>query len=315
MKAAVVTDFKQVPVFQEVVLPEPNNNEVKVRVLAASVNQRVLAQADGSHYTSDQKLPLIPGVDGVGETAAGQKVYFVATHPGFGALAEETVVDQRLVLPLNGDTDPVVVAATVNPALSSYMAIKGRLGVDAIRGKKVMILGATGNAGKLAITISRHFGAQTIIAVGRNEKVLAETKTIGADQTINLQATDLKAQLATVSDVDVVLDYLWGDVTKRVIVGIITQRADHSQSLKWVEIGSLASADFNLPSAALRSTNLTLLGSGQGSLSRLTMLKLMPELLKLITAGTLQVPVTGLSLSTVHENWPVQTTNRIVFIP
>ncbi|MFC6254103.1 zinc-binding alcohol dehydrogenase family protein [Secundilactobacillus hailunensis] len=315
MKAAIVTDFKQAPVFQKVALPEPNNDEVKLRVLAASVNQRVLMQANGSHYTSDQQLPLIPGVDGAGETADGQKVYFVATHPGFGTLAEETLVDHRAILPLADDVDPAVVAATVNPALSSYMAIKGRLGVDAIQGKKVMILGATGNAGKLAVTISRHFGAQTIIAIGRNEQALAETITLGADQTINLQASDLKAQLADISDVDVVLDYLWGDVTKQVMMGIITQRTDHAQALKWVEIGSLAGGDFALPSAALRSTNLTLLGSGQGSLSMLTMLKEMPGLLKLISNKILQVPVTRLTLSTVHENWPSKTTNRIVFIP
>lgn len=315
MKAAVVTDFKKAPEYREIELPTPSSNEVKLHVLAASVNQRVLSQADGSHYTSDQKLPMIPGVDGVGETEDGRQVYFVATHPEFGALAEQTLVNSRIVLPLSGNADPAVVAATVNPALSSYMAIKGRLGEDAIKGKKVAIIGATGNAGKLAITISRHFGAQSIIAIGRGEKALAEDAELGADQTINLQDPDLKDQLATISDVDVVLDYLWGDVTKAVMMGIVTQRQEHSKSLKWVEIGSLAGSNFDLPSAALRSTNLTLLGSGQGSLSRMTMLHEMPGLLQLITDGVLAVPVHTESLSDVHEKWPVDTTNRIVFLP
>lgn len=312
MKAAVVTNFNQAPTYQEFDAPIAKEGQVLVDVLAASVNQRVLSQANGSHYTSNHQLPLIPGIDGVGRTQAGQLVYFGATGSVYGALADQTVVDQRVILPLADTVDPAVVAATANPALSSYMAIKVRLGEAKIKNKKVMVLGATGNAGRLAVTISQYFGAKTVIGVGRNA---AELQASAADQTINLTDADLKAQLAAVSDVDVVLDYLWGDVTRQVMMGILTQRHNHAQPLDWVEIGSLAGSEMAFPSAALRSTALTVVGSGQGSLALPEMLGQFPGLLKLIEAGTLAVPVTAAPLKTVHENWPTATTDRLVFRP
>lgn len=311
MKAAVVTDFNQAPMYQETTLPLAQSNEVVVDVLAASVNQVVMAKANGTHYSSEGQLPLIPGVDGVGKTADGQLVYFVGSKPRFGTLAEQVVTDAHYVMPLPADATPSVVAATVNPAMSSYMAITARLGQEQVQGKKVLVLGATGNAGRLAITISKLLGASTTIAVGRNAEELRVSE---ADLALNLTDTDFEAQLGQVSDVDVVLDYLWGDVTARVMPALLKQRQNHHQLLNWVEIGSLAGSSFAFPAAALRSTALSLIGSGQGSFSAHDLATYLPKLLTLISDGTLQVPVTAYPLSTVHENRPTETTNRIVFV-
>lgn len=315
MKAAIVTDFNEAPTYQEMALPAPAENETTIKVLAASVNQLVRAQANGTHYSSNHQLPMVPGVDGVGETANGQQVYFLARHTNLGALATQTVTDQRMLMPLTGQVDPAVIAATVNPALSSFMAIKLRLGLDSLAGKRVMIIGATGNAGQLAVTLSRELGAEQIIAVGRNADVLASLKKRGATQLIQLGNHDIEQQLAQISDVDIVLDYLWGDVATQFMLGILKLRENRHQLLQWVQIGSLAGADINLPAAALRSTNLQLLGSGIGSLAPKKMLQAIPELMQLIETGVLRVSVTKYPLSTVHENWPTQTTQRIVFIP
>lgn len=310
MKAAVVTDFNQAPTYQEFTLPTPQTGEVVVDMLAASVNQLVIGKANGTHYSSDGQLPLVPGVDGVGRTTDGQLVYLIGSHPHLGTLTQRTVTNAHYIMPLPAEANPSVVAATVNPAMSSYLAIKARLGVEKIQGKKVMVIGATGNAGQLALTISKRLGAATTIGVGRNAAKLAA---IDADRTLNLTDANFEAQLAQVSDVDVVLDYLWGDVAQRVMTTLVKQRHDHAQPLSWVQIGSLAGQTFAFPAAALRSTALTVLGSGFGSFTPQDTATYLPELLDLIGHGELAVPVTTFPLSTIHENWPTETTSRVVF--
>ncbi len=64
---------------------EPSGkNEILVDVVAAGLHTRVRSQANGSHYTSTDELPLIPGIDGVGRLPDGQLVYFVAPDTSFG---------------------------------------------------------------------------------------------------------------------------------------------------------------------------------------------------------------------------------------
>lgn len=315
MKAAVVTDFNQAPQYQDFADPVVETGETEITVLAASVNQVVRAIANGSHYSSDHQLPMIPGVDGVGRTKDGQLVYFNANKPIYGALAEKTAINSHLMVPLTGNVAPEIVAATVNPAMSSYMAIEARLGGDKIKGKKVVILGVTGNAGRLAVTVAKHFGAAEVIGIGRNAQRLAEAEKLGAT-VVNLgNDEDVAKALPQFADADVVLDYLWGDVTAKFMVPMLRLRENHAQPLTWIEIGSIAGQTFALPAAALRSTNLTLVGSGIGSIDRRDFLGHMPGLLALIEDGTLAVATTVFPLSTVHENWPTQTTNRVVFKP
>lgn len=84
MKAAVVTDFNQAPMYQETTLPLAQSNEVVVDVLAASVNQVVMAKANGTHYSSEGQLPLIPGVDGVGKQQMVSSSILLGQSPVLG---------------------------------------------------------------------------------------------------------------------------------------------------------------------------------------------------------------------------------------
>lgn len=313
MKAAVVNSFKQVPQFQDFKTPQPTENQVLVKVLASSVNHCVQSQADGSHYTSDGKLPLIPGLDGVGELADGHLVYFVTSDPVYGALAEYTVVDRRRIIPLPAGVDVNKVAASMNPAMSSWMAFQDRLG-GAISDKKVLVLGATGNSGSLAVEISHYLGAKQVVAVGRNRTKLAG---LGAEQTISLldDKNELQPAIRSVADVDIVLDYLWGDAAKKVMMTLLPAKTDHSQSLTWVEIGSMAGAELTLPSAALRSVNLKLVGSGQGSISPQVYLRELPKLAQLISQGNFNVAVDAVSLTKVPSRWNQESEQRLVFNP
>src|SRR5580700_7269624 len=148
MHAAVVTSFDAFPSYQEFPTPRPQGpGEMLVDVLAAGLHPRVRSQANGSHYTSTGELPLVPGIDGVGRTPDGTMRYFVLPDTTMGAMAEQTVIDLRRSVALPRDSDPVLIAAAMNPAMSSWVALRRRVRFQA--GQNVLVLGATGNAGQL----------------------------------------------------------------------------------------------------------------------------------------------------------------------
>ena len=128
MHAAVVTSFDSPPAYREFPAPAPQQpQEVLADVLAVGLHPRVRSQADGSHYTSSGELPLIPGVDGVARTADGKMRYFVLEDTTMGAMAEQTLIDLRRSVVLPDGSDPVTIAAVMNPAMSSWIALRRRI--------------------------------------------------------------------------------------------------------------------------------------------------------------------------------------------
>jgi len=108
MHAAVVTSFEEPPRYQTHEAPTAHGeHEVVVDVLAVGLHPRVRSGASGSHYTSTDPLPLIPGVDGVGRLPDGKRVYFVGSETGFGTMAEKAIVDVRRTVLLPDDADAV----------------------------------------------------------------------------------------------------------------------------------------------------------------------------------------------------------------
>jgi NADPH:quinone reductase-like Zn-dependent oxidoreductase len=318
--AAVVRRFDAAPKYEEFPAPVPSTeNEELVEVVAAGLHPRVRSQANGSHYTSTQELPLIPGIDGVGRRADGSLVYFLLPDTTYGAMAERTVMDVRRSIPLSNGADPVLLAAAMNPGMSSWVALQRR--VEFTPGQSVLILGATGSAGQLAIQIAKHLGARDVIAAGRGEDKLRALAALGADITVDLaaDADEVAAELSTkAGNVDVVLDYLWGPPTQAAIMPMLTGREDRSRLLSWIQIGAIAGADIALPSAALRQANIHLLGSGQGSVSARGILDVLPSLVDEIGRGTFSVDAVNRPLADVESLWnqtPERATERIVFTP
>src|SRR3954470_14997401 len=123
MKAAVVRSFDTAPRYADFPTPDPvTNHEMVVDVVAAGLHPRVRSQADGSHYTSTDELPLVPGIDGVGRGPDGVLRYFVLPDTALGAMAERTVIDVRRSIALPAGADPIAMAAAMNPAMSSWVA-------------------------------------------------------------------------------------------------------------------------------------------------------------------------------------------------
>ncbi len=320
MRAAVVREFDEAPRYENFVDPVPSTgDEELVDVVAAGLHPRVRSQASGSHYTSTDELPLIPGIDGVGRRADGSLVYFVLPDTAYGSMAERTVIDARRSIPLPADADPIVLAAAMNPGMSSWVALKRR--VEFIPGGSVLILGATGSAGQLAIQIAKHLGAREVVAAGRGTDRLAALEAIGADTIIDLAgdsdqvAADLSAKAG---NVDVVLDYLWGAPAETAIMPLLMGRDDRSRLLSWIQIGAVAGADVVLPSAALRQANIHFLGSGQGSVTERGILEVLPSLADEIDRGSFSIDAVVRPLAEVEEVWTRsvgRATERIVLTP
>jgi NADPH:quinone reductase-like Zn-dependent oxidoreductase len=185
MYAAVVTTFDAPPSYQEFPTPTPNDSdEVLVDVVASGLHRRVRSEANGSHYTSTGDLPLVPGVDGVGRMPDGTLRYFALGDTTSGAMAEQTVIDLRRSFALPEGTDPVLVAAAMNPAMSSWVALRRRISFQA--GQTVLVLGATGSSGQMAVQVAKRLGAGRVIAAGRNPERLAELPGLGADTVVRL---------------------------------------------------------------------------------------------------------------------------------
>lgn len=185
-----------------------------------------------------------------------------------GALAEQTLIDPRRSVILPGDIDPVVIAAAMNPSMSSWIALRRRIAFTP--GSRVLIMGATGNAGRHAVQIAKRLDASHVTAAGHDPQRLAQLGALGADAVIDLAGApgDVSAQLAAAGrDVDVVIDCLWGEWTATALTAIVPARLDDAQRLTWIEVGSITGASSPIPSAALRACNLHLVRRRQGSVS------------------------------------------------
>ena len=309
MKAAVVTDFAHSPHYTDFPEPVAGRDQVVVEVLAAGLHPRVRSQAGGFHYTSTGELPLVPGVDAVVRDPKGKVRYAVLDDSTMGSMAERTLIelDRSVVLP--DDIDPVVVAAAMNPAMSSWVALRQR--IDFGQRQSVLILGATGNAGRMAIQVAKRFGASEVIAVGRDTVKLVELPSLGADRTLTFE------ELAEAADVDVVIDYLWGEPTGKAMVDLLTRRSDRSKPLTWLEIGAVAGSEAAIPAAALRSARLQIVGSGIGSVPGRDFVKELPKLAEAVAEGAFDVRSRAVPLAQVAEAWTstTGTSDRIVFVP
>jgi NADPH:quinone reductase-like Zn-dependent oxidoreductase len=314
MNAAVVTSFAEPPHYQPFAVPTANDGEILVDVLAAGLHPRVRSGAAGQHYTSSGTLPLIPGVDGVGRRPDGKLVYFAADDHALGTMADKAIVDPRRSVELPDGADVAKVAAAMNPAMSSWVALRRR--VQLTPGQSVLILGATGNAGAMAVQVAKRLGAGRVVGAGRDLGRLRALLLADADDVVQL-TDDADALAAAAAEVDVVLDYLWGGPARQAIMALLTARSDRSRALDWIQIGAVAGPTIELPSVALRSANFRLQGSGQGSVSPRGYVAELPSLVEEISAGTIDVRVNPVPLSDVERAWTTKETpgERTVLMP
>lgn len=319
MHAAVVRSFDHPPRYERCDVPEPEGpDEVVVEVLAAGLHPRVRTDASGRHYTSTGSLPMVPGIDGVGRLPDGRRAYFVVPDGRRGSMADRAVVDLRRIVVLPESANVLKVAAALNPAMSSWVALRRRVPLQP--GQSVLVLGATGNAGGMAVQVAKRLGAGRVVAAGRRPDRLAELAALGADAVVGLEGKadgDGGGLADAAADVDVVVDYLWGEPAATAMAALLRARADRSRALDWIQIGAVAGPTIELPSVALRSANLRIQGNGQGAVSTAAYLAELPALVEEIDAGTIAVNAKAAALCDVEATWrsPDPPGERTVFVP
>lgn len=288
MKAAIA-DYNGVPQWREVDEPAPLDGHVPVRMSSVAMHNLARGVAAGSHYSAPAEDGFVVGVDGVGTGPDGTRVYL--NHPG--TVAEQVHVHPDALVPVpDGLTDDQA-AAVMNAAMSSWMAMRVRTRV--LPGQTVLVLGATGASGKVAVPLARHLGAR-VIAAGRNQDIL---RSLNADATVDLRGSDdeIRAELRR-EKIDVVIDYLWGHPAE-LALECLSKRGPST----YVEIGAIAGDTISLPGALLRSTDVRLLGSGFGSFTAEELHAEKPAILAVAVDLGLTVDVSTRAAADIAAAW------------
>lgn len=320
MNAAIVESFAWPPRYGSFADPVAEAGEVLVDVEAAGLHPIVKSLAKGTHYGSTGALPFIPGVDGTGRLADGTHVYFGGSRPPFGTFAERSVIRRELCITLPDGLDGLTAAGIANPGMSSWVALQMRAQFRA--GESVLILGATGSAGQLAVQIAKRLGARRVVAAGRNPEALGSLKSLGADAVIGLEQSRDALVAAFRSEivehgVDVVLDYLWGEPAETVLAAIAQKGLSHAAPrIRFVQIGQSAGATITLAAATLRSSGLEILGSGFGSASMKEIFAALAEFFHAAAKVPFATKVQAAVLRDVEALWNApEREGRLVFRP
>ena len=310
MQAAIVSTYGKPPSYTTIpTLPPPTPSQLQLRILATGLHNIVRSRANGTHYSSPA-LPAIPGIDGIGLAPDGTRYYFNAFGTG-GAFASHINVERGAAVPLPDNLDTLQAAALVNPATSSWMAMKART-TNLPPDFTVLILGATSASGRLAIPLARALGAGHVIGAARSASTLAS---LGLDSSVvvaegDASTTDFSSLQGR--EIDVVLDYVNG-----ALPAAFLSTHKQSKALQYVHIGTLSGREMVLPGAALRAGDVTIRGSGPGAWSLAGAAGEVPGLLQaLATVGEQKVRV--VKLADVEGEWERRVEGgegRVVFAP
>jgi len=321
VKAAVLEEIGKAPKWEEFEEPVAGEGEALVRVLAASLKPVDKQLAAGTHFASPREAnwPLICGTDGVGELEDGSRVFFGGCRKPFGAMAELAVAPKAFCFPLPPGIADDTAAALPNPAVSAWVSLTHR--AKLARDETVLVLGATGVTGQLAVQIAKLLGAARVIGVGRNERVLARLGELGADATIQLDQAAEALKEAYLSEMgegfDVILDYLWGEPTEA-LLAVLTKGefTVAGKETRLVQVGESAGATIKLPAAVLRSTAVTILGTA-GMPPREVLFDAMKQVLARGAMGELRIETERVALAEIEGVWKRAGTagRRIVVVP
>jgi NADPH:quinone reductase-like Zn-dependent oxidoreductase len=298
MRAAVLYEYGT-PRCDEFAEPVASGDRVVVEVAAAGVNPFDVQLSSGA-FLAKPNLPYVVGLDGVGRLPDGRRVYFESTVPPFGAAAERTLVEPRAVVELPPGLDAATGAALGNAGLAAWLSItwRGRL----VPGQTVIILGATGAVGSIAIQVAKLLGAGRVVAAGRNADRLRHARELGADEAVLLDehAADRLADAAG-AGADLIIDLTWG--TPAVLA--LTAAANGA---RLVQVGNGAGAQASVPADIVRSKALTILGYATYHVPRHDRLEAHRQLAGLAADGRISIELERVPLDDVAPAWERQRT-------
>lgn len=323
MKAAVIQAFGSVPRYEDFPDPVADAGDLLVQVKAATLDNFDKMAAQGVHYASRHMFPHFPAVVGhlgVGALSDGKLVTFGGTRPPFGTMAEIAVIPRQYaayVTPLPEGVDPETAAALPASALTSLLPLKW--GTKLEPGQTVLILGATGVAGKLAVQIARLLGAGRIVCAGRDDSILQSLFDLGANAVIDLKRAEVEVCESYLREsgegYDIILDYLWGHPTELLFKALTPTLAGFARhTTRYVQIGEAAGSAITLLAEALRTSGLQIAGSG--NLSPEVVREAMTQVWEWHQQGKLAIEIEKMHLRDISEAWGCKTPGkRIVIVP
>lgn len=315
MKAAVMYGKGELP--QYVDFPEPmvhNKDEIIVNVKAVAIKHFDKGHAAGKHYSSDAPAPegRVIGGDGVCLLEDGSRVYGMGVS---GMLAEKAAIHKDRMVKIPTALDDATAAALPNAVIGAAMGL--RFKADIKPGDVVLINGATGFTGQVAIQIAKYYGAKKVIVTGRNLTFLNSLLALGADETVSVIQHDeqFKAQLKAIhtqTPIDIIIDYLWGH-TAEMILACIKGDGSFTNKIRYVSVGSMTGDLIQLSAANLRSVDIQLTGSGLGAWSKhqvgLFFSEILPEMFQLAAEGKLKVQTISVKLKNIAYLWNLDVPN------
>ena len=322
MKAAVLHEFGQAPRYEDFPDPPIGAEEELVQVKAVALENVDRAMARGTHFASRQflaQLPAIIGFDGIGMLADGGLVGFGGMKPPYGAMAEKAVIPKGAFVRIPEGVEALTAAALPASALTALFPLKW--GAKLEPGETVLVNGATGVSGKLAVQIAKLLGAGRVVGTGRNEQALQSLYALGADSVIDLKQSDEQIVdafgTAAGGGYDIVLDFLWGHPTELLIQALVPHElAFPAKRTRLIQIGEMAGAALTLPADALRTSGLEISGAGS-SITPQTIAEGSALVWDMIQANKLKIEIEPVPLRDIERAWARTDLHgkRLVIVP
>ena len=320
MKAALVEQIGEPPVVGEAAEPQRGEGQALVQVTAAAINPIDIAISLGRHHTGTPEVPYVMGREAVGRVIEGEKLepgtqIWFQPAPGVGAFAEYSVADEAQAIVLPNGTDHALAAALGIAGLTGWLAVDWRAHLRG--GERVLVLGATGVVGLVAVHAARILGASRIVAAGRDPDALEAAREAGAHALVSLVEESDPAALgdafreAAEGPLDVVIDPLWGAPAEAAV-----KAAGYSARL--VQLGQSAAAEATLQSGDIRGKSLAIVGFTLWHVPRDKTEAAYFRLIELATSGELVVERETLPLDWAGEAWRRQQESphrKLILVP
>jgi NADPH2:quinone reductase len=312
MYAAVLHEHGA-PRFDQFEEPQSTDDAVVVHVAAAALSQFDVIHASGQHAIKPPVLPAVACNEGIGRLADGQRVYFAGPLPPNGSMAQRTIVPLSNMIDVPDGVDDATAAGLGNSGLAAWLPLSFRARL--LPGESVLIIGATGIVGRLAVQAAKLLGAGRVIAVGRDLSALEQVRELGADAVVALggDADMVAAYRASVgAPVNVIVDYVWGPALEAAL-----HVADAGARI--VQVGRAgASAEIHLSADLVRARSLNVLGYATYHVPHDLRAAAYQQLVQFAADGQLRVDLECLPLSEVQQAWSRQCAgvrNRLVLVP
>jgi NADPH2:quinone reductase len=317
MRAAVVDQIGEPPTLKKVPEPSRSNGEALLEVRAAPINPADVSIAAGHFYGGSPSVPYVPGREGVGVVKTGHllptgKAYWFETGATGGSMAEFVTVDENRAIEVPYGLDETVAGALGIAGLTAWLALEWRAELGP--GECVVVLGASGAVGMIAVQAAKLMRAGRVIAAARDERGLSRALELGADATVNIATErDLAGALrkAAETDIDVVIDPLWGEPGSAAIDAA-------GYRARVVQLGESAGPEATVKSGSVRGKVLSILGFTLATVPQDAKASAFALMAAHATEGRLAVDVDTVPLNDVTAAWERQAGHphkKLVLVP